>query len=128
MLETWFAGLVGRKASTLALSLDTLSRVPREVWEECLSLQRIYLLDSALSSLRTEPALTERPLETEIRDNAVPVLRLKATQLSYSLVMHGAYGSPGARAWLQEAQTDPVPELRLGLFRKLAAPDAAADA
>ncbi|WP_312589679.1 SIR2 family NAD-dependent protein deacylase [Comamonas terrigena] len=116
-----FDGLVsvisGKIMPALVWALEIISIQPKEVWMRYLTHRRLFLLDAALGQLRKDLKIFDRPAMSGIPDDAVTTLRFKCAQLAYALNLFSGYESPNASKWLKEAQSDPLPELRLSRFR-----------
>ncbi|MGQ0599023.1 SIR2 family NAD-dependent protein deacylase [Aquabacterium sp.] len=101
----------------MAWALDSLTRLPEEVWRQRLTDRNLYLLDSSLDQLFKRLAWDKNVDRNGILDDSVPVLRTKCTGLAYVMRERAAYLSPAAEKWLSAAPSDPLPELRLGRFK-----------
>lgn len=106
----------GRDMPALPWALEMLSTLPSRTWRTHLSLETLFVIDASLGQLRSELDLENQERPSAMSEDTVPLLRSKCAQLSYALLRQSGYECPNARAWLDAAESDPLPELRLGRY------------
>lgn len=119
IFERLVAVVSGRIMPALVWALEILSTQSKEVWARYLTNRRLFILDAALGQLQQDLAIFHRPAKTGIPDDTVPVLRYKCAQLAYAMQRFSGYESPNAIRWLKQAESDPLPELRLSRFKSV---------
>lgn len=110
--------VAARRMPALQWALDILSGIDEAVWKRIGTLEQIYVVDTTLEQLRIETNYASRPAGTGIPDEAIPILRSKSLQVAFAIEDLGGASTPAAKNWVEDAKTDPLPELRLGCKRK----------
>lgn len=101
-----------RRTPGLSWALNGLSQVSRSqpTW---ITSSNYTLVNIGLQKLLAELSYSDRPQNTGIGDDDVPVLRYRCVELAKTLCT-SKYFTPGdaCELWLKEAQLDPLPEIR----------------
>ncbi|WP_448136698.1 SIR2 family NAD-dependent protein deacylase [Stenotrophomonas rhizophila] len=110
--------ILSQRASTLPLAMQVLASLSRDGWSKHLSRQSAQLLDKGLMNLRA-PLSYEVPVHASaFASEDVPLIRYRAASLAHALIEIAQVDSPAARAWIDDAKTDPLPEMRLGRYAR----------
>lgn len=106
-----------QRSPCISLALDALASLSVTAWKRYLDSRTELLLDTALTYLEKNlhyGLLGSHHLE---RNDSLPLIRYRAMRLAHTLVHTAMSRSQAARRWLESADVDPLPEIRLGRYR-----------
>jgi predicted negative regulator of RcsB-dependent stress response len=97
-------------------ALELMARLPHAALRSYVDEKSLLLLDTALAHLAYRLDYGNEAPDDSIPVEAVPLARFRTIELAHTLV-HAGFESTSARRWLENATSDPLPEIRLGRYR-----------
>jgi len=113
------ACVFAQRTACMNQTMNLLANLPALAWSRNLDQTSLFLLDAALSDLGNRLDYSQDASTGVVFDELIPTLRLRACELSYALVHGAKVHSQAAQRWLSAAGTDPLPEVRLGRFKRV---------
>jgi len=117
VFDTLVAAILMRRADNLAQTLNLLSCLPKQAWRRFSNKRTLSLIDIALSDMHTALNYRSALHSDSLLRELIPQSRFYAVKLAYAMVEVNGIELPGARIWLEEAKSDPLPEVRLGRYK-----------
>lgn len=108
---------LSQRESCLSEALNVLGCLPASTWRWYLNEGALLLLDAALKAISQEFAYGETLVDARGPAVDVPTVRFHAFRLAHTLVHVAKVHSAEAHRWLKLAESDPLPEIRLGRFK-----------
>lgn len=117
IFDTVVAGILMQRVISLHHALNLLACLPRHAWRRYANKRTLSMIDIALTELLGSVSYgRDVGYDSTLRES-IPQIRYYAVRLAHTMVEVNKLDSPGARGWLEEAKTDPLPEIRLGRYR-----------
>lgn len=113
------AFVFAQRATCMEQAMTLLAHLPHVSWQRNLDQKSLILLDVALADLEHKLAYNRQGPADTVPDELVPELRVRSLELAYALVNTANALAPAAQRWLDAAQDDPLPEVRLGRFKRI---------
>lgn len=119
LFDAVVACVFAQRMACMGQAMNLLANLPPAVWRRNLDQKSLALLDVALGDLASKLDYDRQRFADTVSDELLPDLRFKAFELAYALI-HTAHASvPAAQRWLAMANDDPLPEVRLGRFKRV---------
>lgn len=113
------------------VAIASARRMPGLVWalarladcavmsSSALQPRHLRTCEAALGLLFQELRYQHRAEGSDIVDDAVPLLRFHCARFAANFALLNNVDAPNAREWVEAARSDPLPELRLGRFKRV---------
>lgn len=118
LFDAVVACVFAQRATCMEQAMNLLANLPPAAWHRNLDQKSLTLLDIALADLAVRLAYDRQGPAGTVSDELVPGLRFRAFELSYALIHTANARAPAAQRWLDAAKEDPLPEVRLGRFKR----------
>jgi hypothetical protein len=111
VLDTIFSAIAARRVNALGTCLDMAEEIldRRPEW---VTAARLGLLRIGMNALLIELDYGVRVMGTDISNEHIPLLRFYCARLAYAAKRSSGTCPDWARAWIDAAKVDPLPELR----------------
>lgn len=111
VLDTIFSAIAARRVNALGTCLDMTKEIldKRPEW---VTAARLGLLRIGMNALLKELDYEVRAMGTDISDEHIPLLRYYCASLAYAAKSSSGPCPDWARAWIDAAKVDPLPDLR----------------
>lgn len=110
--------VLSQRTSRTGQLMRILANLPPTVWNRNLDQNSLTLLDVALEGFSDSLSYNRQGSPDAELDDLLPDLRFWAFGLAYALIYSANAHSPAAQRWLDVAGNDPLPEVRLGRFKR----------
>lgn len=119
LFDAVVACVFAQRATCMGQAMNLLANLPPAAWHRNLDPKAQTLLDVALIDLAGRLAYDRQGPTDTVSDELVPDLRFKTFELAHALIHTAKVSSSAAQRWLDLAKDDPLPEVRLGRFKRV---------
>lgn len=117
IFDALVASILMQRVVSLHHTLHLLASLPKHSWRRYANRRTLSLIDIALTELLSVQNYKHVRQTDSVPPESIPQVRYFAMRLAHTMVEVNKLDSPGARSWLEEAKSDPLPEIRLERFR-----------